>query len=336
MRLQQTYTYKSLNISFKFTPYHKFNIIWDKSGTGKTTLVRELAYNPEDLKFLVWYSSQNIDLIKKETNSILVFDELHLGRFIRAHGIDILNKSPNIFLIICRDILNFTSIDYRAIYELKCKDSNYWLERKYNDYTTFCKSSNYLTEDSGIGFEYYKQHFANIQSANGKNSIFSLLKDDTTIIADGSAFAFQLHKCLSYVGKVKFYLPDSFEGLVLEHTPNARQCVIDSHLDPVLRYLSIEQYYEDKITDFYPTYDKVKLVPDIMKLDLLDLQDIDIHSKREMYFDSCKLGSNYTIDELVQLAPSATCGSLNAISDKEKAYVALAIQGIIKWLPEDS
>ena len=302
MRLGHEYSIDIRSAKFKFTPYHKFNILLDKSGVGKTHLLKEIAYNAFDTDMRVFNSYGDINLVKQPNNFLILFDESHIYKFIDKYGIDTLNNSDNVYLVVCRDLIDFTSIDYRAVYILQSNKHNYEIKRKFLDYRSFLPSTHILVEDSQFGLSYYKKYYPEAVTSNGKKNINKLICDNTTVVADGSAIAYDFNKFIkTRKTNVKFFLPDSFEGLVLENTKSAVECVKAAHEDPVLKYVSIEAYYTDKISNYYTGYTKAKGHPSILTKDLL-------HVKR-----------NKDTSYIASLCPKSVANRLGLKTDDAKA-----------------
>ena len=271
MRLGKEFAIDIPELHFRFTPYHKFSVILGESGRGKSyiaDLIGNNAFFTEMRRFAaVW----DLALITVKNDFLIVFDEVDFNRFVHTQGISILNNSPNAFLIITRTIPIEIPLDYRAMYTLQ-STKKYWYTttRLFNDYVTFDYCKKVYVEDSGSGYQYYRNHLTSckVESLQGRNNVYNI-KEKSLVIADGAVFGQILYQVLQTKPYLKFYLPDSFEGLVLEHTPRAVTVVSEAHKDPVLNYLSIERYYTDKIAEFYENYTKSRLSDIINKKKLL-------------------------------------------------------------------
>lgn len=151
MRLGHEYSIDIKTAHFKFTPYHKINVIVDKSGVGKTTLLKEIAYNGMYTDMRVLFSYGELSILTGTCDYLLILDDSHVFKLIDKCGVDAITNSNNVFLIMCRELLDFAPIDYRAIYTIEADGRYYTTKRKFPDYETFKHSSNYLIEDSNFG-----------------------------------------------------------------------------------------------------------------------------------------------------------------------------------------
>lgn len=150
-RLQKVYKFKYGKTEFEFQPHHKFNFIVDGSGKGKTWLCKQMMLATDNDDFIVLNTSVLASInFKKEYNSVFVIDEVQLHPIAKKLTWAGFQDTPNIFLIISRDIPVELSVDYRAVYTFHSKDRKYWLERKYDD--------NILNEESNNKIKQLDKH----------------------------------------------------------------------------------------------------------------------------------------------------------------------------------
>ena len=273
MVLGKTFSINIPEVKFSFTPRYKFSVILGESGTGKSYLIQQIGNNAMDTDIRRFAASADMGLINNKHEFLVAFDEVDFNRFLKAHSQSVLNKSPNAFLIVARSIPKSIPVHYQAIYEFnKNYTKEYVAVPKYPKYWQFKMSSKIFVEDSGAGLDYYRYRCQNalVNTINGKSGCLqNKLSQNSTLVADGAVFGQILNCLMSYKIKPNMFLPDSFEGLVLEHTPRAKTVVDNSRTDSCLEYLSIERYYTDKILDYYPRYLKSKLHNKLYSKDLL-------------------------------------------------------------------
>ena len=246
---------------------------------------------------------------------------------IHKYSFTALQDSPNVFLIVARGLRDIGSVDYRAIYDLVSEGKYYFVKRKYKDYTSFISNSKYFTEDSNSCYKYFKSLLGDTVSVYGKKNFRELKNIKATVIADGSAFGYELqHLLKSRKYKLDYFLPDSFEGLVLEHTKSAENVVLGAHTDAVLKYKSIEAYYTSKISDFYPGYTKTAGHPKIYGMNLIDL---NIHKKRESKVKDYQY-------KIAISCPEYYINAMDLQSDIEKQYCVECILKNIEPIEEDA
>lgn len=274
-KLCRTYSFKLINTEFIFTPRHKFNFIIDDSAKGKTWFCCKLM-NIEQPSDILVLNSNNIAYVDITANidKLILLDENTLRYLSTNTRWSSIQNSPNVFCIISRFIPATLSVDYRAIYTLECSNHKYSLKHKYKYLNVFKENKHYVTEDSGSGFQYFNNHYNNVESAHGKDNIPNKIDADTTIIADGSAFA-RILLSLSLDDQLleNLFLPDSFEGLVIScsNTNLAKSIYKGAFTDTVLKYKSIAAYFEEAIKLIYPKYNKENIGNNINSLELVNI-----------------------------------------------------------------
>lgn len=286
-------------VSFTLTVERNITIIRGDSATGKTTLISLLRDYEENgrssgvtvqckkpcrtLNGRYWdYQLGHID------DSIVFIDEgnsfVKSLDFARA-----IQNSTNYYVIITRENLYSLPYSVNAILKLKTTTrKKVTFVRSYTLYDylidpidEFAHVDQILTEDSNSGFEMFNQiarlYNIDCDSANGKSRIFDYLNRSSghiLVVADGAAFGAEIekiHRLMElYPFRIKLYLPESFEWLIL------KSGIINSNqIDQILKdpsaniesryYMSWEQYFTDLLVNLTQNsimqYQKARLNP---------------------------------------------------------------------------
>ena len=104
----------------------RLNLILDNSGTGKTTLYRDIiAYKPNNIcTFTDLLYTQDII---SSTGSLIVVDEDDLAQLTSENLNKFLNTSQNIILVIARHTHLLDKMHYRAVYNLVATTPNHYI-----------------------------------------------------------------------------------------------------------------------------------------------------------------------------------------------------------------
>ena len=288
-KLCKTYYFNLMNAKFSFTPKHKFNFIFDKSAVGKSYLVKRMLSLPNipDIQAVSGSNVNSFDFMK-ETNKLIIIDETALAYLQLKYDWTSIQKSPNVFVFIVRYIPTQLSVDYRAIYELQHKGGNYILVHKYPYLQELKSNPNYIVEDSKSGYQYFCSKLPNVKSAYGKDNIPNLDLENTTIIADGSAFARIIEVLVSNGFDISnLFLPESFEGLLISYNTSnlAKRIYERAYSDAVLDYKSIEEYFESTIKLIYKDYKKHTLPKYMYDFDLLNINHCNLTNTILRHYD---------------------------------------------------
>ena len=273
LRIPRDYSFEYIKTSFKCHIEHKFNFIISDGANGKTYLKKQIIKSGNDGEIISLYAALKFIDFSKEYPCLFFIDETEFPVIYKKVGIATLQKTPNVFLIVSRNIPTWLSVDYRAVYDWVANNRKYTLKRKWPNYREFIESDSYLIEDSNSAFQYFQHRFQgyDVIPAGGKDKILKMvLKKDRLIVADGSAFARVMQKLSSIEYDCNLFLPDSFEGLILESQIYADSYVSRAYSDEVLNYKSIEEFYFLLAKEVFGSYSKKQLPSWLYSIDLLD------------------------------------------------------------------
>lgn len=233
------------DVKFKFTLNRNITVIRGESGTGKTTLFEMVAdytrlgdksgvnIKCDKIVAAPIYSDWQSQLSALNDSIVFIdegFDWLKTEEF--AH---LAKNSGNYYVLFTREPLHELPYSFEEIYEIKTSGKFHTLKNIYKTdnkhYIKTEKQKNadtdiFLTEDSGAGFEFFRNYFKNntieCASSSGNSSVFEYLKNCTgkniLIVADGAAFGSEIDRVVKLSDKVNFRLclPESFEWLILK------------------------------------------------------------------------------------------------------------------------
>lgn len=227
---------KSANLNYNLQIENKLTILTGLSATGKTTLINLInEYNSENniaevySKLPLYIINSNIwenpELYKSEAYYFIDEDMefLKTPTFFK----NILN-SKGYFIVVGRDPEIFINYSIDSIYELKLDNGVHKMVSKYN-IKELAYKYNYdnikevLNEDSGSGFEFYKQIIPlNHISSKGNKGILNLInKDDSKIvILDRAGYGKLINTLINNVESnnynIVLNLQNSFEYVILK------------------------------------------------------------------------------------------------------------------------
>ena len=300
--MKGTYKIKISNskVSFSLELERNITIICGNSATGKTTLIG-LIRDYEQLGKASGVTIQckkpcrvlsNVDWkyrLDAIHDSIVFLDEGN--EFVRsqdfAHAI---RDTDNYYVIINRESLSQLPYSVNSILKLKTTSrKKVTYIRSYPEYSNLAepieqinRMDEIITEDSNSGYDMFSRiaqdNGVSCLSAQGKSNIFSFLAnhsgDQILVIADGAAFGAELEKIYKLqevsTGKIRLYLPESFEWLLLKSGVLGNRTPHDILADPAAHiesrdFFSWEQYFTallvDLTRDTYLHYNKNRLNP---------------------------------------------------------------------------
>lgn len=216
-----------------------------------------IAFNPE---------SDGTEL-KRITGSVIVIDEGY-ALMRQRNTASILRESDNYFIIISRKPIDYLPLCVENLYEMCTSGREHWITPKYtvSDRRLFLGVEFLLTEDSGSGLEFFKQHYEiPTGSAHSKSEIVNCLEkmessfSNILVVYDSAAFAYQKgildhwvsHHSLT-VQELDWY---SFEHYILTQKPFN---IFITQDDISYRWESLEQASEEMLKKCIE-YDKSKL-----------------------------------------------------------------------------
>ena len=298
--MKGTYEVKVSNSKVSFTLELKRNItvIQGNSATGKTTLIG-LIRDYEQLGRSSGVTIQcrrpcrvlsNVDWeyrLAAIHESIVFLDEGN--EFVRSYEFaQAIRNSDNYYVIINRE--NLYQLPYSVDSILKLKTTSrrkVTYIRSYPEYTNLAEPiqeisrvDEIITEDSNSGYEMFSRiaqdNGVSCLSANGKSNVFRCIADhrgdQILVVADGAAFGAEMQKIHMLLardpGKIRLYLPESFEWLVLKsgilenNTPHEILEDPGAHIESAA-FFSWEQYFTallmELTADTYLAYHKSRL-----------------------------------------------------------------------------
>ncbi|MBQ4487033.1 MAG: translation initiation factor 2 [Oscillospiraceae bacterium] len=232
------------DVKFTFTLNRNITVVRGKSATGKTTLYEMIAEYTRlgdksgvnikcDKKCAAIVYEDWLGALKKIKDSIVFIDEDQ--DFVNSHEFaQAAKNSDNYYVIFNREGMHELPYSVEEIYEIRSKGKYHTFSKMYrfddNHLLTgrnrrTVKNDIFLTEDSGAGFEFYRDYFKDSDiicaSSSSNSNIFSFLKEHKDkkilIVADGAAFGSEIDRIIKLQDTVNFrlYLPESFEWLIL-------------------------------------------------------------------------------------------------------------------------
>lgn len=300
--MKGTYKIKISNskVSFSLELERNITIICGNSATGKTTLIG-LIRDYEQLGKASGVTIQckkpcrvlsNVDWkyrLDAFHDSIVFLDEGN--EFVRSQDFaQAIRGTDNYYVIINRESLSQLPYSVNSILKLKTTSrKKVTYIRSYPEYSNLVEPieqinrvDEIITEDSNSGHDMFSRIAQDCGisclSAQGKSNIFSCLAnhsgDQILVIADGAAFGAELEKIYKLqevsTGKIRLYLPESFEWLLLKSGVLGNRTPHDILADPAAYiesrdFFSWEQYFTalliDLTRDTYLHYNKNRLNP---------------------------------------------------------------------------
>ncbi len=302
--MKGTYTIQIRNrrVAFTLRIERNITIIRGDSATGKTTFIEMLKSHEQ-------YGAQSGVVVQSEKgchvltdvdwadrlptmgNSVVFVDEGN--RFVSTREFaQAIQGTDNYYVLVTRQSLYQLPYSVDAVLRLKTTTSrfNVTYVKSYPLFThlnepddLLRRTESILTEDSNSGYEMFteiaRRYGIQCDSAEGKSNILLKLRqaEDTRmlVVADGAAFGAEMDKvyafCQLHPGKVRLYLPESFEWLILKSgVLGERRMRRDILADPATfidsrEFLSWEQFFTHLLMELtdgtYMQYNKRRLNP---------------------------------------------------------------------------
>ena len=288
-------------IHFSFSVKRNITLIKGDSATGKTTLfsmIEEYDRLGNDSGIQVQcdkrctslsgqYWEDALDRIK---DAIVFIDED--SKFVKSnHFAEKIQNSDNYYVIITRENLPSLPYSVEEIYGIhssgKYKNTRQVYNLLYKLYPDFLATrsdvvQNLLIEDSQSGFQFFsklaEKYRVDCESAYGKSNIAKKMQEylkskrnGMLVVADGAAFGPEMDrvsKLINRENRIKIYLPESFEWLLLESdilNDGTIRKILDSPAEFIEseKYFSWEKYFTELLiekTQKSPyAYEKTKL-----------------------------------------------------------------------------
>lgn len=251
--------------------------------------------------------SRNIDVILHNKSDV---------RHSKLH--DDLLKVTQKLIFISRS-MNVLPIDFRSVYEIVCRNDIDIVQPLFTDTYTSKESSHYLVEDSKTGFEYYKHHFANVDTSFGRDKLIDVCEHGDTIIADGAALG---NNDILRRDGVNLYLPESFEFDLARAWKPDHPTVLNYQQDMPDNTESVEQYFENKVLpdlceqNHLPRYKKTKhLIPELLEVKIHKstkdklieyYKSIGLRYNTQVVQDAALVNTSVTICEMHNINPDDT------------------------------
>lgn len=284
-------------VQYKFTVNRNITILRGDSATGKTTLIDMIAdYSRDgaesgievrcDKKCVVLERGNWERDLKDYKDSIVFIDEGN--SFVRSYGFaDMIQNSDNYYVIATRDSLFNLPYSICEIYGIRNKSGNRYQGTKriysetyplYNREILHGKPDKVIIEDSNAAYDFFRAVCGKegivCETACGKSNIYKCVQnadeERVLVIADGAAFGPEMERAMALkrVKNVVFFLPESFEWLILKSgliDGNELQDMLKHPGDFIKseRYFSWERFFTallvDQTKDSYMSYNKSSL-----------------------------------------------------------------------------
>lgn len=292
-------------LRYEFDIKRNITVIRGDSATGKTTLIEMLTqyqiYGDDsgvnivsDCPLIVANNSDWEFRVKNSPGAIIFMDEGN-SAVVTEQFAKCVKSADAYFVLITRDKLANLPYSIDEIYGIRTSEKYAGLKQVYHElYNLYgdwksVKATNdklVIVEDSNSGYEFYTELYkpnneTKVISAEGKSNIQKLVRqakdNNILVVADGAAFGSEIEGNMELLNngyKIGFYLPESFEWVVLNsniiedgevaeilHSP---ENYIDSQ-----KYMSWERYFTDlliaKTKDGYLRYNKSVLNKNYLK-----------------------------------------------------------------------
>ena len=209
---------KSEYINYKVEFNRKVTIIQGDSGTGKSLMI-DTIIKLRDTRLVSIFTDNKLEVItyrdykdwdkEVETgnNKLFLIDEDY-KKLTTKEFADMVHKSQNYFIIMCREPLKCLNYSYKEIYTLRKSGKYVESRRKYNDQLFNELNRNceiILVEDSNAGYDFYKFHLDSVvESIQGKSKILSEFREiksrgykNIGLILDGAALGNEMDDILN-------------------------------------------------------------------------------------------------------------------------------------------
>lgn len=260
---------KNKHIDFRFVLDRNITILTGDSGTGKTKLinmVRDYAESGKSSgvtlsceKPCLVLAGKNWEYELEQTHESVVFVEESTAFLTSQAFAEAVQHSDNYYVLVTREPL--PQIPYSI-------DSIKWISKhgktpkivKLHENISVKKISDFpydavIVEDSKSGFFFFQRatesHKLECMTANGKSGIIKLLQSSKKrrilVIADAAALGSEIKGLLYFRAstdkKIDFFLPESFEWLILRSAIFDRDADVRQKLADPVEYIDCKEYF---------------------------------------------------------------------------------------------
>lgn len=270
MKDKVSFNIKNNRINFKFQLERNVTIISGDSGTGKTKLFNMVRsyelYGKRDSGITLNCKKNCVTLADKEdwfgklertSDSVVFIDEA--SSFLRSYEFArAISETDNYYVIITRESLPQIPYSIDSIKEIIKNGSEPKFKKIYSNISIkdiYKYSFNVIiTEDSEAGYQLFEivadRVEAKCTTSGGKTKILDLLKKQEgkkiLVVADAAALGSEIHELVKYKelheGYVEFFLPESFEWLILKSGIIDSKNVKEIIKNPV-KYIDSKEYF---------------------------------------------------------------------------------------------
>ncbi len=260
---------KNRQITFKFELERNVTILTGDSGTGKTKLINMVKNYAKEGKSsgiilkcdkpCVVLDDYNWDIILERTNNSIVFVE-ESTKFLNKHEFaKAIMNTDNYYVLVTREPLSQIPYSIDSIKRIKRNKNKPKIEKMYNKVSA--KDISHfpydlvIIEDSKSGFQFFKKAAGewnvNCETANGKSNILPMLskckENRILVIADAAALGSEIQELMRFKllskKKIDFFLPESFEWLVLKSAIFNGNSNVNEILKDPIEYIESKEYF---------------------------------------------------------------------------------------------
>lgn len=260
---------KNRHITFSFTLERNVTVITGDSGTGKTKLIN-MVRDYSELgkssgvtlrcdKTCIVLEGRNWEQVLDDTHNSVVFVE-ESTRFLTSQAFaQAMKKSDNYYVLVTREPLPQIPYSIDCIKQIIKNNSKPKLDSIYKnigikDISEFPYDI-VITEDSKSGFQLFtkatEKHKVRCISSNGKSGILPLLNKysnkNILVIADAAALGSEIRELVRFKeisgNKIDFFLPESFEWLVLKSAIFSGSNYIQNILTEPVEYIESQEFF---------------------------------------------------------------------------------------------
>lgn len=260
---------KNKHITFSFTLERNVTILTGDSGTGKSKLINMIRDYAEYGKSsgvtircdkpCIVLEGKAWEQVLEGTHESIVFVE-ESSHFLTSHDFaKAIQESDNYYVLVTRESLPQISYSIDAIKQIVKNSSKPKLDRLYKNISVDTISQFpygiIIVEDSKAGFQLFtkaaEKWNVTCVSSNEKSSILPLLKKyykkDVLVIADAAALGSEVRELVRYKEvtkrKVDFFLPESFEWLILKSSTFTGNTNIQTILSDPIAYIESKEFF---------------------------------------------------------------------------------------------